>query len=56
MRQHADQRAQPREARVVVRLAEVDGAADRRVHLRAAQIFVADVLADRALTSAGPAR
>ena len=48
-----DQGANPLEARVVVGLAEVDGAADARVHLGAAQVLGRGLLSDGRLHERG---
>jgi hypothetical protein len=48
-----NERANPRDARIVVRLAKIHGAADLRVHLGAAQIFGGSFLADRRLHQRG---
>ena len=49
-----DERANPREAGLVVGLAKIDRAADLRVHLRAAQFFGRHFLADGGLHQRGP--
>ena len=53
-RQQADQAAQPLQAGRVVGLAEVDGAADGGVHRGAAEVLVADRLADGRLDQRRP--
>ena len=50
------QRANAREARIVVRLAKIHRAADFRVHFRAAQFLGGNFWPIAACTSAGPAR
>ena len=52
--EHRDESAEPGEAGVVVRLAEVDRPADRRVHGGAAELLGGDVLADRRLHQRRP--
>ena len=49
MRQQFDQRPQPPETRLVIRLVKIDRAADRRVHRGPAELFRIDRLSDRRL-------
>ena len=51
-----DERADALDARIVVRLAKIDRAADLRVHLRAAQLFGGSFLSDRGLHQRGPGK
>ncbi len=48
-----DERANPREARIIIRLAKIHSAADLCVHFRSAEIFGGSFLADRGLHKGG---